>query len=185
MIRIGGLVDQYRKVFTKKDPPRPYARFVIEGLDGAINAVVWPDDFQTLEKYLEDGKPVMVGGKLAFDFRESLEIQAAEIFPLEEAGNRFAKHVSIHLTESAAASREHLEKIHAILNQHPGTTTVSLCILLDNGEKVFIKAHQDLCVEATQGLGHELEQLLGEDSVYIETKTQPVLRPPARRKWQK
>lgn len=185
MIRIGGLVDQYRKVFTKKDPPRPYARFVIEGLDGAINAVVWPDDFQTLEPYLEDGKPVMVGGKLVFDFRESLEIQVAELIPLSEAGNRFAKSVSIHLTEAAAASPEHLQKIHQILGRYPGHTPVSICILLDNGEKVFIKAHQDLSVEATQGLGHELEQLLGEDSVYIETKTQPVLRKPTRRKWQR
>ncbi len=183
-VRIGGLVDQYRKVFTKKDPPRPYARFIIEGLEGAINVVVWPDDFQTLEKYLDDGNAVMVGGKLALDFRESIEIQVAELIPLSAAGRTFAQKVSIHLTETAV-SKEHLQAIQEIIARNPGITPVSICILLDSGEKVFIKTHRDLYVEATQQLGHELEQLLGEDSVYIESRQQPLLRPPARRKWQK
>lgn len=183
-VRIGGLIDQYRKVFTKKDPPRPYARFVIEGLDGAINAVIWPDDFQTLEPLLEDGNAVMVGAKLALDFRESPEVQVSEIIPLSQAGMRYTKKVRIRLTE-ASVNEQHLQDLLKIVTSNPGNTAVSICVILDNGEKVFIKAHRDLYVEATQHLGHELEQLLGEDCVYIEGRTQPLLKPPAKRKWQK
>lgn len=183
-VRLGGMVDQYRKVFTKKDPPRPYARFVIEGLDGAINAVIWPDDFQTLEKYLEDGKAIMVGAKLALDFRESPEVQVSEIIPLKNAGMRYTKKVSLHLTE-ASINEEHLQNIQNVVARNPGNTPIAICLILDNGEKVFIKAHRDLYVEATQHLGHELEQLLGEDCVYIEGRPQPLLKPPAKRSWQK
>jgi DNA polymerase III subunit alpha len=183
-VRLGGLISQYRKVFTKKDPPRPYARFVIEGLDGAINAVVWPDDFQTLENILEDGNAIMAGAKIALDFRDSLEVQISEIIPLADAGLRYAQKVSIHLTE-ASATPEHLSAIREIVNRNPGLTPLSICVILGGGEKVFIRAHRDLFVEAAQQLGHELEQLLGEDCVYIESRQDPLLRPPSRRKWQK
>jgi len=183
-VRLGGMVDQYRKVFTKKDPPRPYARFVIDGLDGAINAVIWPDDFQTLEKFLDDGKAIMVGAKLALDFRDSPEVQVSEIIPLVEAGMRYTKKVSIRLTE-AAVTQKHLKDVQSVIACNPGITPVSICVLLDSGEKVFIKTHRDSYVEATQHLGYELEQLLGEDCVYIESRQQPLLKPPQKRRWQK
>ncbi|MBC8206434.1 MAG: DNA polymerase III subunit alpha [Kiritimatiellales bacterium] len=183
-VRLGGMVDQYQKVFTKKDPPRPYARFVIEGLDGTINAVIWPDDFQALDPFLDDGKAIMVGAKLALDFRESPEVQVSEIIPLAEAGMRYTKKVNIHLTE-AAVTQKHLADVRAILARNPGITPVSICVLLDSGEKVFVKTHRDMYVEATQHLGHELEQLLGEDCVYIESRQQPLLKPPTKRRWQK
>ena len=183
-VRLGGMIDQYRKVFTKKDPPRPYARFVIEGLDGSINAVIWPDDFPTLEKFLEDGKAIMVGAKIALDFRESLEVQVSEIIPMEDAGLRYTRKVSIHLTESAV-NPERLDAIQEVVKRNPGLTPLSICILLDTGEKVFIRTHRDMYVEATQQLGHELEHLLGEDCVYIEARLTPLLRPPVRRKWGK
>jgi hypothetical protein len=97
---------------------------------------------------------------------------------------RYTKKVSIKLTE-AAVTEERLAAIQEVIERNPGITPVSICVLLDRGEKVFIKAHRDSYVEATQNLGHEFEQLLGEDSVYIEARQQPLLRPPAKRKWQK
>jgi len=183
-VRIGGLVDQYRKVFTKKDPPRPYARFCIEGLEGAINAVIWPDDFQALEQHLEDGKIIMAGAKLALDFRDSPELQISEIIPLDEANKIFSKKVSIHFSE-AAVTDGHLTEVQTIIHRHPGSTPLHACVILDSGEKVFIRSHDDLSVTPTHELQHELEQLLGENSVYIETRQQPLLRKPARPKWQR
>jgi len=184
MIRVGGLVDKYKKVFTKKDPPRPYARFCLEGVEGSLNVVVWPDDFQRLEPLLEDGAAVMIGGKLVHDFRDELEIQVAEMIPLNEANQRFAQRVGLHLTE-AAVSEAHLAAIREIVARHPGTTPMTICVLLDSGEKVFVKTHRETYVRATRELAQELEHLLGEDSVYIAANPKPTLREPAKRKWQK
>jgi len=184
MIRVGGLVDKYKKVFTKKDPPRPYARFCLEGIEGALNVVVWPDDFQRLESLLEDGAAVMIGGKLVHDFRDELEIQVAEMIPLDEANQRFAQRLGLHLTE-AAVSEAHLQAIREIVALHPGTTPMTICVLLDSGEKVFVKTHRETYVSATRELAQELEHLLGEDSVYVAANPKPLLREPAKRKWQK
>jgi len=184
MIRVGGLVDKYKKVFTKKDPPRPYARFCLEGIEGSINVVVWPDDFQRLESLLDDGAAVLIGGKLVHDFRDELEVQVSEMIPLAEANQRFAQRVGLHLTE-AAVSETRLEAIQEIVARHPGNTPMTICVLLDSGEKVFVKTHRETYVRATCELAQELEHLLGEDSVYVAANPKPLLREPAKRQWQK
>ncbi|MCU0856816.1 MAG: DNA polymerase III subunit alpha [Pontiellaceae bacterium] len=181
-VRVGGLIDKYRKVFTKKDDPRPYARFVLEGLETCVNAVVWPDDFQKFERFLQDGAAVMVTGKVVRDFREEMELQISEVFPLDEAPKLFAEKVSLHLTE-AALNAELLQGIKKTVSEHPGPTPLHICILLDSGEKVFIKADRHSQVTASQKLVLDFEELLGEDAVYVGARAQPFLHAPPRRKF--
>ena len=186
MIRVGGLVDKYKKVFTKpkkpEDSPKPYARFRLEGLEAAVNAVVWPDDFPKFEKLLEDGAPLMAAGRITKDFRDELEIQVSELFPLSAAPTLFAEKVSLHLTE-ASLSREKLQAVKKIAAAHSGPTPLNLCVLLDSGEKVFIKADRSSQVTASPELIQKLEHLLGEEAVYVGTKTKPFLYEPPRRRF--
>ena len=185
-VRVGGLVDKYKKVFTKpktpEDSPKPYARFRLEGLEAAVNAVVWPDDFSKFEKLLEDGAPLMATGKITRDFRDELEIQVSELFPLAEAPLLFAEKLSLHLPE-AALSQEKLDAVKKIAAEHPGPTPLNICILLDSGEKVFIKADRHSQVTASPKLVQKLEHLLGEDAVYVGARSQPFLREPPRRRF--
>jgi len=183
LVRIGGLVDQYQKVFTKKDQ-RPYARFCLEGIDGSLNVVVWPDDFQRLESLLEDGAAVMIGGKLVHDFRDEHEIQVIEMIPLTDANRTFTKRLGLRLTEPAVTDA-HLEEVKTILRQHQGDTPVTFYVLLDSGEKIRIKTHRENFVTVTRELVLELEHLIGEDDVYTEVNPKPTLREPTKRKWQK
>jgi DNA polymerase-3 subunit alpha len=186
MVRVGGLVDKYKKVFTKpkkpEDSPKPYARFRLEGLEAAVNAVVWPDDFSKFEKLLEDGNPLMVAGRITKDFRDELEIQVGEVFPLASAPTLFSEKVSLHLPE-AALSQEKLQAIKEIAAAYPGPTALHICVLLDSGEKVFIKADRTSQVMASPELVKKLEHLLGEDVVYVGAKTKPFLHEPPRRRF--
>ena len=186
MVRVGGLVDKYKKVFTKpkkpEDSPKPYARFRLEGLEAAVNAVVWPDDFSKFEKLLDDGAPLMVAGRITKDFRDELEIQVGEVFPLASAPGLFTEKVSLHLPE-AALSQEKLRAIKKIAEAHPGPTALHICVLLDSGEKVFIKADRTSQVTASPELVKKLEHLLGEDVVYVGAKTKPFLYEPPRRRF--
>lgn len=182
LVRVGGLVDKYRKIFTKKDPPRPYARFALEGLEGSVNAVVWPDDFERFEPLLDDGAPLMAGGRVVRDFRDEIEIQISELFPLTEAPVRFAEKVSVHLTE-AALSEQHLQAIRNAAQQHPGTTPLVICVLMDSGEKVFVKADRHNQVLACPELIHALEEIAGEDEVYVAAREKPLLHEPSRRRF--
>jgi DNA polymerase-3 subunit alpha len=185
-IRVGGLVDKYKKVFTKpkkpEDHPKPYARFSLEGLESSVNAVVWPDDFQKFEKLLEDGAPLMASGRITKDFRDELEIQVSELFRLTEAPRLFAEKVSLHLPE-AALSPEKLQAIKNVAAEHAGPTPLNICILLDSGEKIFIKADRHSQVAASPELVQKLEQLLGEEAVYVGARSQPFLREPPRRRF--
>ncbi|MCC7300011.1 MAG: DNA polymerase III subunit alpha [Verrucomicrobia bacterium] len=185
-IRVGGLVDKYKKVFTKPktpdDSPKPYARFRLEGLEAAVNAVVWSSEFPRFEKLLDDGAPLMATGKITRDFRDELEIQISELFPLAEAPLLFAEKLSLHLPE-AALSQEKLQAIKKIAEEHSGPTLLNLCVQLDSGEKVFIKADRNSRVTVSPELVHKLEHLLGEEAVYVAAKTQPFLREPPRRRF--
>jgi DNA polymerase-3 subunit alpha len=185
-IRIGGLIDKYKKTFTKpkkpEDTPKPYARFRIEGLEGAVNAVIWPDDFPRFEKLLADGTAIMVAGKITRDFRDELEVQVSELYLLKEAPLLFAEKVSLHLPE-AALDPERIKAVKKILAGHSGPTAVQICLQLDSGEKVFIKADRLSQVTASQELVRQLEHLLGEDAVYIGTRAQPFLKEPPRRRF--
>ncbi|MFA6174781.1 MAG: hypothetical protein WC701_14050, partial [Kiritimatiellales bacterium] len=185
-IRVGGLVDKYKKVFTKpkkpEDHPKPYARFRLEGLEAAVNAVVWPDDFSRFEKLLEDNAPLMAAGRITKDFRDELEIQVSELFPLAEAPLLFAEKLSLHLPE-AALSPEKLAAVKKIAAAYPGPTPLNLCVLLDSGEKIFIKADRSSQVTVSPELVQKLEHLLGEDAVYVGARSQPFLREPPRRRF--
>ena len=185
-VRIGGLVDKYKKTFTKpkkpEDAPKPYARFRIEGLEGAINAVIWPDDFPKFEKLLQDGTAVMACGKIARDFRDELEIQISEMSLLKDAPLLFAEKVSLHLPE-AALNDEKMRAVKKIIAQHTGPTAIHICLQLDSGEKVFIKADRFCQVTASRELVRQLEHLLGEEAVYVGTRAQPFLNDPPRRRF--
>jgi DNA polymerase-3 subunit alpha len=181
-VRVGGLIEQYKKVFTKKDDPRPYGRFRLEGLEGSVNCVVWPDDFSRFEALLEDRAAVMVAGALAKDFRDELELQVAEIYPLGEAHKLLATRISLHLSE-AALSEENMAAVKEIVRRHPGSTQLVICILLDSGEKVFVRGERRYHAEASHELIQELEHLLGEESVYVAPRTEAFLREPAKRRF--
>ena len=185
-VRVGGLVDKYKKVFTKpktpEDSPKPYARFRLEGLEAAVNAVVWPDDFSKFEKLLEDGAPLMATGKITRDFRDELEIQVSELFPLASAPALFAEKVGLHLTETSL-SQEKLQAVKKIAAAHPGPTPLNICVLLDSGEKIFIKADRQSQVTASPELVKNLEHLLGEDAVYVGARSRPFLHEPPRRRF--
>jgi DNA polymerase-3 subunit alpha len=182
LVRVGGLVDKFKKVFTKKEDPKPYARFRLEGLEAAVNAVVWPDDFPKFEKLLEDGTPLMAAGRITRDFRDELEIQVSELYPLAAAPALFAEKVSLHLPE-AALSPEKLQAVKKIAAAHPGPTPLNICVLLDSGEKIFIKADRHSQVAASPELVQKLEHLLGEEAVYVGAKTKPFLHEPPRRRF--
>jgi DNA polymerase-3 subunit alpha len=182
LVRAGGLIDKYRKVFTKKDDPRPYARFCIEGLEGSVNAVLWPDDFPKFERLLQDGQAVMAGGRIVRDFRDELEIQVAELVPLEEAPVLFAEKLSLHLPETAV-SDELLRSIHSFAAAAPGPVPLIFCVLLDSGEKVFIQADRACRVAVSQDLVRRLEELLGTEAVYVGARSQALLREPSRRRF--
>jgi len=172
--RVGGLVTQFVKKFTKTKQ-EPMGVFQLEQLDGVIEVVVFPQPFSEFGVYLREEAPVLVCGEVVND--EGIKMYASEIYPLNEVHKHFAKKMNIHI--SAARSEENvLRELRGILRMHPGDVAVGLCIEQPGGEKIFVEADHTFKVSASERLVREIEKVLGEETVYLAINPNPCLRPP-------
>ncbi|MFH0909644.1 MAG: DNA polymerase III subunit alpha [bacterium] len=177
--RVGGLVTQFQKRFTKKDQ-RPMGVFRLEHLDGSIEVVAFPDAFNDYGVYLRDEAPVLVCGDIRKEEQQA-RIIASEIYPLPDAHKYFAEKVSIHMP-LAQTSDEKFRDLKQIMRKHPGETPVVLCIEYPSGQKVFIDTDRTFKVAATEQFVRDIEAIVGEESCYIAVNPSPCLRP-RDRKW--
>ncbi|MGE4490218.1 MAG: hypothetical protein AB7E95_11815, partial [Kiritimatiellales bacterium] len=58
-----------------------------------------------------------------------------------------------------------------------GPTPLVICILMDSGEKVFVKADRHNQITVTTELIQALEKIAGEGCVYIEVRPQSAPEP--------
>jgi len=170
LTRMGGLVSQFQKKFTKKKQ-EAMGVFQLERLDGSLEVVVFPDAFREYGVHLQDNAPVMVCGELART-DDVVRLKASELYPLGEVHRHFTERVSLHVP-AANLEDEKLDRIKRVLSAHPGTVRVVLCLQFPTGEKVFVDTDRRFRVSAEPELLQELEHLLGEDSVYVGVKRNP------------
>lgn len=169
--RVGGLVTHYQKKITKKTQ-EPMAIFRLEGLEGSVETVAFPETFRNHGVHLREDAPVMVCGEVSQSENDRLKIIATEIYPLGEVHNHFTKQVSIHLS-AAHLEDATLDQIKNSIRLHPGDIPVSIYLQFPSGEKVFMETDRQFTVAPTTQLVHELEHHLGENSVYVEINKNP------------
>ncbi len=180
--RIGGLVTQLNKRFTKKSK-EPFAIFQLETLEGAFEVVAFPNTYREYGLYLEENAPAFVCGEIQHG--EGLKIHAAEIYSLPEIHKHFTQRVSLHLTH-VHVTDELIGQLKTILRQYPGDTPITCCLIYPEGQKVFITADRLYRVNPCEELIEKLEHVLGEDSVYLDILRTPCKRPQTRnggRRW--
>jgi DNA polymerase-3 subunit alpha len=179
--RVGGMVTEVRKLFTKKDQ-KPMATFRIEGLEGSINAIVFPNPYEQYGQLLEDDATLMFGGIMMDEEGGDLKFQVLEMYPLEQASALFCDRVSIHLPEMGV-NEQVMEALRDVTAAYRGSTPLHICIEFVDGPKVFINADHDFRVRPCAELEHRIEHTIGEDLVYIAAKSDPLRNPPPERSW--
>jgi DNA polymerase-3 subunit alpha len=175
LTRIGGLVTQLQKKFTKKSQ-KPMAVFKLEHLSGIVEVVVFPDTFENFGVHLKEEAPVMVCGELVN--AEDIRMKAAELYPLADVPRFFSKTFNIHIPTPRMEDHV-MDHLKEILIRHRGDTQVILCLQFPAGEKVFLETHRSFKVTPCEKLIRDIEHLLGEDSVYVDVNKSPCRRPPA------
>ncbi|WP_372808136.1 DNA polymerase III subunit alpha [Pontiella sp.] len=181
--RVGGMVTEMRKLYTKKEQ-KPMATFRIEGLEGAIGAIIFPGAFEQYGHLLVDDATAMFGGIMMEEDSGDLKFQVMEIFPLEQAAGMFCDRVSIHLPEMGVNDQVMALLKDAVL-EHRGSTPLTLCIEFVDGPKVFLETDADYKVRPCAGFERRVEQTIGEGLVYIAAKSDAQKYPPKPRKWEK
>ncbi|HSR88518.1 MAG TPA: DNA polymerase III subunit alpha [Pontiella sp.] len=181
--RVGGMVTETRKLFTKKDQ-KPMATFRIEGLEGSVNAIIFPGPYEEFGHLIADDATLMFGGIMMEEDSGDLKLQVIEIFPLEQAASLFCDRVSIHLPEMGV-NGDVMKTLCAVAAEFRGGIPLHLCIEFVDGPKVFIHADHGFNVRPCPELEHNIEKTIGEGLVYIAAKSDPLKNPPPERKWGK
>lgn len=179
MTRVGGLVTQVKKRFTKKEQ-RPMASFRLEGLEGALDVVVFPDAYEAYGRFLQEDAAVMVCGTL--DKGEEIKLKAEELYDLAEAPDFFARLVYIHIPEHRVTPDLYI-KLKDIFTAHAGNTEINVCLVFPGGEKVFVDTAGTYRVRPNGKFVHAVNQLLGESSVYVDVLQKTCLHEPKKKQW--
>jgi hypothetical protein len=108
------------------------------------------------------------------------------VYPLKDAPAIYVEKFSLHMTAGrVAADPALLENVRDVLELHPGQTTVYICLEYQSGQKVFMDASSRYRVNCGESLIHELEQILGEDMVYVKVSKAPCRKPKRETLWKK
>lgn len=105
------------------------------------------------------------------------KIEGGGDLPLTDCHRQLVDKVSVHLP-AARCDDDKIRGLKTIFRSHPGETSVVICIEYPTGQKVFIGT-RPLVQGGGRGVcsAHEVNQLLGEDSCYLQVKQEPILRP--------
>ncbi|HEY5653866.1 MAG TPA: DNA polymerase III subunit alpha [Pontiella sp.] len=181
--RVGGMITEARKLFTKRDQ-KPMASFRIEGLEGSINAIMFPGPFEQYGHHIVDDEIMMFGGILMEEDGGEPKLQIMEVFPLDQAPSLFCDRVSIHLPEMGVNELV-MKKIRETVCEFRGSTPLVFCIEFVDGQKVFLKTDHEFRVRPCVELVHRIEHLIGENMVFIAGKSDALRTPPNPRKWER
>ncbi len=137
---LGGLVSGVRTQKTRRGDLMARAR--LEDLSGTINAVFFPECYESSAALLRGGKPVFLKGRLAGD-GERLELQVQEVIPFEEAWTRCTTRLSLRL-RAEAVNAQRLRSLRSILDLVPGSVPVTLELVLPGGAEavLYLRRHR-------------------------------------------
>jgi len=170
--RIGGIISTVTRRVTKATK-ESMAILQLEDLDGYTEVLVFPEAFQKYGIHVHEDAAVLVCGEVSR--REDVpKLIAYEIYPLADAPRYFATKLSVHLPVSHMD--EKLPRVRDLIKTHPGETPVVICLQFPSGEKVFMDTDPTFKVLPEESLVHELQQEIGEDSVYVGTTSKACLR---------
>jgi DNA polymerase-3 subunit alpha len=155
MKTVGGVVTSLSRKYTKKGDLM--ATFVLEDLEAAIEAFVFPRTHLEYGALLRDDAVVCIKGRL--DKREEpAKLIVMEVRPVElhgEAGPPLRLKLPLEtLTD------ERVHRLKEILVEHPGESPVFLHV----GEQI-LRLPAEFCVDARNGLIPEIRVVLGDAAV--------------------
>ena len=159
------MVTRIRTGVVKKTK-ETFARFVLEDLEGSIEAIAWPEVMRRSGPALANGAIVMVTGNLQpqADGRPTLIVK--DLMPLADAQVRLTRAVHLHLLASGLDEGV-LTSLQHVAALSPGDAALVLHLkTLHHGEAV-VEAAKDLRVRPTRELLAQLRALVGDENVRL------------------
>jgi len=164
-VRVCGIIAQVGTRLDRKG--KSMAFFSLEDFTGSAKVVVFSDAFEKFRSCIQEEHMVMVLGKL--DRREDSDlcsVLASEIFPLEQARNRYTKRLCLRIADGGN-SADKIARIKTLLGGCSGDIPVYF-MTGNNGSKEVVMVSKKFRVQPGADLVQSLRGVLGKEHVWIE-----------------
>ncbi|MGE0591208.1 MAG: DNA polymerase III subunit alpha [Vicinamibacterales bacterium] len=165
-VSTGGIVSGLRALKTRKGDRM--CVFMLEDAVGSIEVVVFPETFRQHGHLAENGRMVLVRGKLERD-DETGRIMASEIVPIEAVVERLARAVSISLS-TPPHGKATFEKLWDVFSRHKGDRPVAFHLVVQEADRrlrVRVDVNNQIRVRPSEGLVAAVEDICGAGSVSL------------------
>jgi DNA polymerase-3 subunit alpha len=162
-ITVGGVVTSFRKKLTKKGDQMGFFR--LEDLEGSVEVILVPKVYERYNQMLEEDLPVLIKGFISVSEEELPKLRADKLKPL--ALTTTDKQQCLIELRAAGLRRQTMIALQSVLSQNHGKCPV-LFKYIDGENKITrIKAGSRFHVLPSDTLKHQIEQLVGPNSVFL------------------
>jgi DNA polymerase III alpha subunit len=130
---------------------------------------VYTEPFSRFERLIENGRLVVVRGRLDKDEEES-RVYASEIAPIESVRERLARELAITVAVPPHG-RHTFEALAALFDQHRGDKPVTLQLEIRNGDRplrVRAQVSPQIRVKPSPAFLAAVHKLCGEGTVHLK-----------------
>jgi DNA polymerase-3 subunit alpha len=160
-VTLGGILTQIRFQNTKRarNGNTRYARCRLEDLTGAVECVMWPDDFVRNKDEFKEDQVCLVKGTVDRT-REELGLVLTRVFGLDKAKQELTKRLSVCLDLSVHNVND-IERLAKILEKTPGSCPVYLEVRDALGRRCRLKLGENYRVNPARLATTDLETIVG------------------------
>ncbi|MBK7878041.1 MAG: DNA polymerase III subunit alpha [Planctomycetes bacterium] len=164
-VTIAGLILSKSENIVKsgKLAGKKMCRFRLEDMRGSVGVTCFPRTYEENKHKIEDGNVVVVRAKLEEDAEEPA-LLLDEVFTVEEAIQRFAGGIVIHVTPQDSPL---LPDLRQAIERFKGARPLYLAVEGEDGRTRRVRAGNNLGVSISSDFAREIEGLLGKGRVRL------------------
>ena len=165
-IRLGGMLTQLRFMNTKKarNGNSRYARFKLEDLSGAVECVMWPDDYVRYKDLVVDDQTVRFVTATVERNREDASLVIQRVLTREQAQREWTTGMTL-LFDLGQHRPDHVNAVAQILEKSPGKCPVFLFVRDSTGKELRLRTDEGHRINPARVPFEELETILGKGFV--------------------
>jgi len=162
-VSVAGIISTIKLLKTRKDDRM--ATFVLEDMSGRIEVVAFPDSYSQNYEYIREDMLVWLKARLQGN-DDSNRLQLVKVLPLENAFQQRAKRMILRVNLPGLESSV-LQDLKNLLGENAGECPVFFELDTDNSCRLVVQSVDIQGVLPSERLTKGLEDLLGENTVFI------------------
>ena len=164
-----------------KKTGKPYAMVTLEDMTGTVTALVMNESYDRYADLFVVNQALLVTAEVSTG-EERPKLFPQEILPLDAAPAKFVKRVQLRV-QSHQLVDHRLTDLRALIEAHPGSVVVYLCIRMPGGASVWIEPDDRHRVTPSRDFEKAVSDLFGPEA--CQMKVDNALPERAPRRWER